>query len=98
MRWRGMGPWYAVQAAADRPPGHAPPGCAHWLTNAVPADHGWVVAEGPAPRHRTPTFEQRSGRLACGSRFRGRPVALPLLSCLQGEHRAFAACLAAPAP
>ena len=29
---------------------------------------------------------------------RCRPVALPLLPCLQGEHRAFATCVAAPAP
>ena len=42
------GPGYAVQASADRPPGHAPPGCAHRLANHVPADHGWAVAEGPA--------------------------------------------------
>ena len=41
---------------------------------------------------------QRCGRLPCGAGFGCRPVALPLLPRLQGKHRAFASCLAAPAP
>ena len=34
------GPGHAVQASADRPPGHAHPGCAQRLANHVPADQG----------------------------------------------------------
>ena len=40
----------------------------------------------------------RYGRLPCRAGFGCRPVALPLLPRLQGEHGALAACLAAPAP
>ena len=60
-------PGCPVQAAADGPPGHAPAGCAHRLANHVPADHGRAVAEGPAPRHRTPALGQRCGRLSRGA-------------------------------
>ena len=42
--------------------------------------------------------ERRCGRLPRRAGFGRRPVALPLLPRLQGEHRALAACLAAPAP
>ena len=56
------------------------------------------VAEGAAPRHRAPALGQRCGRLARGVGLGCRPVALPLLPSLQGKHRAFTSCLAAPAP
>ena len=92
------GPGYAVQASADGSSGHAPAGCAHRLADHVPAGHGWAVADGPAPRHRTLALGQRCGRLARGAGFGCRPVALPLLPRLQGKHRAFTACLAAPVP
>ena len=59
---------------------------------------GGLSPTGAATRHRTPALGQRCGRLARGARFGCRPVALPLLPCLQGKHRAFASCLAAPAP
>ena len=36
---------YAVQASADRPPGHARPGCAQRLANHAPADPGRPVAK-----------------------------------------------------
>ena len=51
-----------------------------------------------APRHRTPALGQRCGRLARRAGVRSRAVALPFLPRLQGKHRAFAACLAAPTP
>src|SRR5262249_34872268 len=62
-----------------------------------PAGDRRIVANGPAPRHRTPAFGRRCGRLARGAGVRCRPVALPLLPRLQGKHRAVAARLAAPA-
>ena len=59
---------------------------------------GGLSPNGTAPRHRTSALGQRCGRLPRGAGFGCRPVALPLLPRLQGKHRAFAACLAAPAP
>ena len=59
---------------------------------------GGLSPHDAAPRHRALALGQRYGRLARGAGFGCRPVALPLLPRLQGKHRAFAACLAAPAP
>ena len=64
------GPGCAVQAATDRPSGHASAGCAHRLANHDPADQGRAVAEGAASRDRTPAFGQRRRRLARGARCR----------------------------
>ena len=92
------GPGYAVQASVDGPPGHAPPGCTHRLADHIPAGRGRAFAEGPAPCHRTIAFGQRGGRLPRCPGFRCRPVALPFLPRLQGEHRAFPSRLAAAIP
>src|SRR5215475_6825374 len=86
------------RAANDGSPGDAPAGCPRRFACHVPVGHRWIVAHGPAPRHRTPAFGQLCGRVTRGAGVRCRPVALPLLPRLQAKHRAVAARLAAQAP
>ena len=93
------GPGYAVQASADQT-------CSRrvcWLR--IPASPtafqptiGGLSPKRPASRHRTLALGQRCRRLPCGARFGCRPVALPLLSRLQGKYRALTPCVAAAIP
>jgi len=59
---------------------------------------GGLAPKNAASRRRTPAFGQRCRRISGGSGFGCRPVALPFLPRLQGNHGAFPACLAAPIP
>ncbi|MGY3106811.1 hypothetical protein ACVWW7_003438 [Bradyrhizobium sp. LM6.9] len=87
-----------LQAAIDGSSRDAPVGRPCRRAGHAAADYRRPFAGGPAPGDRTPAFGQRCGCFALGACMRRRPVAFPFLPILQGEHRALAACLAAPAP